>query len=318
MTELSKRLTDRANFLRAIREYFYQQDLLEVDTPILSQYGNPEPALLNFVTAYHGPGELYQENLYLITSPEYHMKRLLAQGVKDCYYLGKVFRDGELSSRHNPEYTILEWYRLGFSLSELMDNTATLIEDLVKKTIPIERFTYKEAFLHHLGFNPFHYGQKELETILQQNGIMLTFSPRSQDEVLDLCVTHLLEPAFNPNNLTFLYEYPASQASLAQLKKDKEGDWVGLRYELYWQGLELANGYEELTESKEQRRRFEEENSAREALGLKSVPLDEKLLASLDDVPPCSGVAMGVDRLLMAIYGYDSITQVLPFGLEEA
>lgn len=318
MNKLSKRLTVRANFLRAIREYFFQQGLIEVDTPILSQYGNPEPALLNFVTTYHGPGELYLKNLYMITSPEYHMKRLLAHGVGDCYYLGKVFRDGELSARHNPEYTILEWYRLGFSLSELMDETASLITSLAKQILPIEKFTYKEAFLHYLGFNPFHKKQKELEALLEKKGVRLTFCPQSKDEVLDLLVTHLLEPSFNPDKLTFLYEYPASQASLAQLKKDQEGDWVGLRYEVYWQGLELANGYEELTNSQEQRNRFREENKERGALGLKEVPLDEKLLASLDDVPPCSGVAMGVDRLLMAKYGFKSITKVIPFGLEDA
>lgn len=315
---LQERLVQRGEFLRTIREYFYQKNIVEVDTPILSQFGNPDPALLNFVATYHGPGRLHQTPLFLITSPEYHMKRLLAAGVEDCYYLGKVFRDGELSSRHNPEFTMLEWYRLGFSLETLMDEIILLVQTLTKKALSVETYTYREAFETFLEIDPFEATLNDLLALIKKHNIDLGFIPKDRDEAFDLIVSFLIEPAFDPEKLTLLYHYPASQASLAKIVTDDAGNLVGKRFELYWKGLELANGYEELTDSHEQRIRFENENRAREEAGYKAVPIDEKMLEVLDDLPYCSGVAMGVDRLMMALWGKSNIEEVVPFGLDEA
>lgn len=314
---LQNRLWRRGLLFRTIRDYFFLEEVVEVDTPILSQFGNPDPALLNFVTSYHGPGEYYRAPFYLITSPEYHMKRLLAQGVGSCYYLGKVFRDGELSGRHNPEFTMLEWYRLDYHLEKLMKEVILLIKILTDLPLEVEMMTYREAFLTHLNLDPFTASFEELQAILEVNKIDLTFTLRDRDEALDLIVSHLIEPRFDPDKLTLLYHYPASQASLSKIV-EVDGQLVGKRFELYWKGLELANGYEELTNAKEQRKRFEAENAKRVACGMEAVPIDELLLESLDQLPFCSGVALGVDRLLMAIEQTKAIEMVIPFGWEKA
>lgn len=314
---LQKRLWQRGALFRVIRDYFFLEEVVEVDTPILSQFGNPDPALCNFVTRYYGPGLHYQQPFYLITSPEYHMKRLLAQGVGSCYYLGKVFRDGELSGRHNPEFTMLEWYRVGYDLEQLMQEVIRLIQILIERSLEVESISYYEAFMTYLEIDPFMATMAELQAILEGHKIDLTFELRDRDEALDLIVSHLIEPRFNPNKLTLLYHYPASQASLSKIV-EVDGQLVGKRFELYWQGLELANGYEELTNSQEQRKRFEAENKKRVECGMQAVPIDELLLQSLDQLPFCSGVALGVDRLLMAMKEVKEIDAVIPFGWEEA
>ncbi len=310
-------LRARARFLRAIREYFFKESVIEVDTPILSQYGNPDPALLNFVTQFNGPGKLYQAPLYAITSPEYHMKRLLADGFDSCYYLGKVFRDGELSARHNPEFTMVEWYRLNYDLEALIKETITLVETLIGRSLGVIYYSYREAFETILGLNPFTASLEELIKVIEEGGINLTFTVSDRDEALDLIVSHLIEPAFAPDKITILAYYPASQASLAKVV-ERDGFSVGKRFELYYGGLEMANGYEELTESGEQRRRFEYENHQRIREGYEAVPIDEALLAVLDDLPFCSGVALGVDRLFMAKKGLTNIGEAIPFPFEEA
>lgn len=307
-------LKERALFLRSIREYFYRQGLIEVDTPIMSQFGNPDPALLNFESRYHGPGRLYRAITYLITSPEYHMKRLLAEGLGSCYYLGKVFRDGELSARHNPEFTLLEWYRVGYSLEELMDEVVALISHLAEESLEVERYTYREAFRRYLNLDPFSSTVDYLNQWIRERGVTLSTPLSDRDELLDLIVSYFIEPAFTKEKLTLLYHYPESQASLATVITDQSGDRVGKRFEVYWKGLELANGYEELTDSAEQRRRFLKENRERE----RAVKIDEKLLEVLDQLPFCSGVAVGIDRLLMAKKGITQINDVIPFAFEEA
>lgn len=307
----------RGEVFRAIREYFYQESVVEVDTPIMSQFGNPDPALLNFKAPYNGPGKLYQHEMYLITSPEYHMKRLLAEGVGSCYYLGKVFRDGEISKRHNPEFTMLEWYRLDYDLETLMAEVVALIQRVSDQSLEVVYLSYLEAFTSILGINPFDESLESLTALIQTKGIELTFALRDKDEALDLIVSHFIEPAFDPAKITLLYHYPASQASLSKVV-EVDGYQVGKRFEAYWKGLELANGYEELTNSQEQRRRFIAENITRAEIGYVAVPIDELLLESLDNVPFCSGVALGVDRLLMAMQNIFEIDQIIPFGFEEA
>ncbi|WP_239990386.1 EF-P lysine aminoacylase EpmA [Ignatzschineria cameli] len=314
---LRDKLWQRGELLRMIRDYFFLEEVVEVDTPIMSQFGNPDPALLNFKSRYNGPGRLHGDDTYLITSPEYHMKRLLAAGSGSCYYLGKVFRDGELSHRHNPEFTMLEWYREGFDLETLMEEVYRLLRLLSAKPLERESYSYQEAFLKFLQIDPFTLSFEALLQFIEDSELSLTFTPRDRDEALDLIVSHLLEPQFDPDKVTFLYHYPATQASLAKIVEE-EGNLVGKRFEAYWQGLELANGYEELTESHEQRARFEAENKARQQIGYEPVPLDHLLLESLDQLPFCSGVALGVDRLLMAIWGKEDIADVQAFGFEQS
>lgn len=314
-TELQNKLWMRGEVFRAIRAYFYQEKVVEVDTPIMSQFGNPDPALLNFIAKYNGPGKLYGHEMFLITSPEYHMKRLLAEGSGSCYYLGKVFRDGEISRRHNPEFTMLEWYRLDYTLEALMEEVTDLIQLITNKTLPIEQYSYLEAFARILQVNPFEMDLPALINFIKNKGIDLTFELRDRDEALDLIVSHLIEPAFDPDKITLLYHYPASQASLSKII-EADGYQVGKRFEAYWQGLELANGYEELTNSVEQRSRFMAENRQRESIGYQQVPIDELLLDTLDRVPFCSGVALGVDRLMMAMHQTNEIQDVILFGFE--
>ncbi|UNM96975.1 EF-P lysine aminoacylase EpmA [Ignatzschineria rhizosphaerae] len=314
---LQEKLWFRGQILRTIRDYFFEEKVVEVDTPIMSQFGNPDPALLNFITPYNGPGKLYQHSMFLITSPEYHMKRLLAYGAGSCYYLGKVFRDGEISKRHNPEFTMLEWYRLDYDLERLMQEVISLIKLVSGKALEVEFYSYLEAFKKILGVNPFEMDLEALVALIQAQNIALTFELRDRDEALDLIVSHLIEPAFDPEKITMLYHYPASQASLSKIVTI-DGYPVGKRFEAYWQGLELANGYEELTNSQEQRARFMAENIQRTNIGYDAVPIDELLLEVLDQVPFCSGVALGVDRLLMAMKGSSEIKDVIPFGFEES
>lgn len=315
---LRDKLWQRGELFRTIRDYFFLEEVVEVDTPIMSQFGNPDPALLNFKSCYTGPGKLHNCETYLITSPEYHMKRLLAAGSGSCYYLGKVFRDGELSHRHNPEFTMLEWYREGFDLETLMEEVYRLIRILSGKDLERESYSYQAAFQKFLGIDPFSMTLEALIEFIESKDLSLTFTPRDRDEALDLIVSHLLEPQFDRNSVTFLYHYPATQASLAKIVTDDNGNLVGKRFETYWQGLELANGYEELTESQEQRARFEAENSLRQQIGYDTVPIDQLLLESLDQLPFCSGVALGVDRLLMAIWGKEDIADVQAFGFEQS
>lgn len=314
---LRDKLWFRAEIFKAIRTYFYEEGVLEVDTPVMSQFGNTDPALLNFKARYHGPGRLYQQEMFLITSPEYHMKRLLAAGSGSCYYLGKVFRDGEISKRHNPEFTMLEWYRLDYNLERLMQEVITLIQCVAQRELMVERYSYLEAFEKILKINPFEMDLEDLVSFIKERKINLTFDLRDKDEALDLIVSHLIEPAFNPEKITLLYHYPASQASLSKVV-EVDGYQVGKRFEAYWRGLELANGYEELTNSQEQRARFMAENTFRETIGYQQVPIDERLLEVLDQVPFCSGVALGVDRLLMAMQNVEEIKAVISFGFEDS
>lgn len=309
----------RANFLRAIREYFWQENVVEVDTPIMSQFGNSDPALLNFLSKFNGPGDLFNQTTYLITSPEYHMKRLLARDSGSIYYLGKVFRDGELSKKHTPEFTMLEWYRVEYDLFDLAKEVIKIIRLLSGQNIPVQEYSYLNLFLEKLSINPFIVESDGLKQILDNHGVHLAFEPKTKDEYLDLIMSHIIEPSLDPNAIIVLHSYPASQASLAKITEDCQGNSIGKRFEVYWQGLELANGYEELTDPVEQRRRFEHENIMRQAYGLSAIEIDELFLQEMEKMPQLvSGVAMGIDRLLMAIDGVKNINDVILFAFEDS
>ncbi len=316
----------RAELNRRLRAFFDARGVLEVETPILSAAAIPDPALQSLTSRYTGPGHADGLDLYLHTSPEFPMKRLLAAGSGPIYQLCKVFRQGEAGSRHNPEFTMLEWYRPGFGIEALMAEVDALVRDLLRGAWEVgemEVLSYAGAFQRYLGLDPFEATIDELAARAAEQGINAP-PLESRDEWLDLLLVERIEPRLGRGRLTFLHGYPASQAALARLNPDDPRS--AERFELYCEGLELANGFHELSDSAEQRRRFEAENRERESRGMRPVPLDEHFLAALEaGLPDCSGVALGMDRLLMlawaGVQGEQppvAIDRVLSFPFERA
>lgn len=309
----------RARLLGDIRNFFLGVSVMEVDTPVCSVYATTDPALESFTTCFTGPGAPQGNRLYLHTSPEFLMKRLLAAGSGSIYQICKVFRDGESGRWHNPEFTLLEWYRPGFDHHQLIYEVAELINGLLPEPLPVERVSYGELFQQHLGFDPHQSSISELRAHAVRLGVSgaETMDLQDTDGWLDLLMTHRIEPHLGQGGLCFIYDYPVTQASLARIRPGDPP--VAERFELYMDGIELANGFHELTCGSDQRRRFESDLKQRRAKGGKEVPMDEYLLAALDaGIPDCSGVALGVDRLLMRLTGAEHIHTVLAFPLERA
>ncbi len=312
----------RAELLARVRAFFAARGVLEVETPALAAAAITDPHLASFSTVYSGPGPRHGRTLYLHTSPEFPMKRLLAAGSGCIYQIARVFRDGEAGRRHNPEFTLLEWYRVGFDHHRLMDEVAELVTALLAGRLALaepERLSYRELFQRHLGLDPHRAGVAELAACAKR--FELPIPPRmpadEADPWLDLLLTHWIEPHLERGRLTFVYDYPVSQAALARLRPDDPP--VGERFELYLNGVELANGFHELGDADEQRRRFEGGNAARRALGLPVMPVDEHLLAALAaGLPDCAGVALGFDRLVMLAAGKAALGEVIAFPLDQA
>ena len=310
-------LRRRAQALRQARDFFQQRGVLEVETP----------AMVNSPVSDVNLGSARVEvagrdtPLFLHTSPEYAMKRLLAAGSGDIYQICHVFRGAERGRQHNPEFTMLEWYRLGFSLEDLMDEVAALTRELLGGDavgLPVEKLSYREAVARHAGFDPLEAQDGELQHAAQALGLdARQAQAASRDELLDLIVGAQVGPALGADSLTFVHRYPASQAALARL--DAADPRVALRFELYHRGVELANGYHELASGAEQRQRFDADQQARRRRGLAVNALDPHLLAALDaGLPDCAGVALGFDRVLMLAMGAASIDEVLAFPVERA
>lgn len=299
----------RAKLLRDIREYFSSKGVLEVETPLLSGSGNTDPEIQSIRTT---------DRQYLRTSPEFPMKRLLAAGSGDIFELGRVFRAAESGSNHNPEFTMLEWYRLGFSYHQLMDEVADLVKTCGQGAFhqwPEERLTYLELFERHLDMNPFEAETRALAAVAARHGI--TDIELNHRQWLDLLISHVIQPALPEHGLTFIYDFPADQAALAKITLDKPP--VAQRFELYLGRTELANGYQELTDPVEQQQRFDAENAARLHRGEPMYQIDQHLLAALKSgMPDCAGVALGIDRLIMAISQVKSITEVIAFPQSRA
>ncbi|MYL22688.1 EF-P lysine aminoacylase GenX [Halomonas alkaliantarctica] len=308
-------LRERARLLAEVRAFFAARDVLEVETPVLGQGGSTDKHLASLATqAQTDRGE---QRLWLQTSPEFHMKRLLAAGSGPIFQLAKSFRDGEVGRRHNIEFTMLEWYRPGFSLDQLLEETTALIQRLIPHTMPIRRYRYRALFHACLDVDPFTAPVEALRTLAAQNAEMpaqaLANEPR--DVCLDLLMAAVIEPTLGQGELSAVVEYPASQAALARRHQDPDGDWVASRFELYFQGVELANGYDELTDANEQRQRFEADNAARVALGLPQVDVDTHLLAALEHgMPDGAGVALGIDRVIQLALGKRQLSEVLSFA----
>ena len=310
----------RARLLARIRTYVADRDVLEVDPPMLSQAGSTDPAIESFQTHWQGPS-IGAAPLYLHTSPECPMKRLLAAGSGPIYQLCHVFRNGELGRRHNPEFLMLEWYRPGSDHHALMDEIDVLMATVMEGVcdyVPARRLTYQQWFLNETGLDPWsdpldafrRFAQSELTSVPEMMpGDML-------DPWLDLLVTHWLEPRLDDAPL-FVYDYPVSQASLARVRQQPQP--VAERFELYFKGIELANGFHELTNADEQQRRFEVDNAVRRQAGQVAVPADARLVTALrDGLPDCAGVALGIDRLLMSVAGLGDIDAAMPFGIRRA
>lgn len=309
------RLRARLNTL--IREFFTQRGVAEVDTPVLSAAGNTEPNIEGFSTLFTGPLVGGARERYLRTSPEYPLKRLLAEGFGDCYELGRVFRNGEAGASHNPEFTLLEWYRTGFDHRRLMLETAQFVRAalaLVQRDAPVATTSYREWFRQGIGLDPFTGDVAALRAPLA--AFHIDPSGLERDDWLDLLVTHRLQPELPADAITIVYDFPAKQCSLARIRPGHPP--VAERFELYLGRQELANGYHELNHAAEQRARFLHDNQRRVARGQRELPIDENLLAVLDRLPDCAGVALGVERLLMHLADTDDIRNVLAFPFAEA
>lgn len=308
----------RALMLAELRAFFAERGVLEVETPILSAAANPDPAIepLHLDADLTGTGN---RRWYLQTSPEFPMKRLLAAGSGPIYQVCKVFRADERGRRHHPEFTMLEWYRPGFALEDLMDEVAALVRRLaVRDRLPDERIAYRDLFRDRLGVDPWDSSGPALRAAATGRGIADADALElHRDGWLDLLLSHCLEPDLGRDGLTFVHDYPPSQAALARIAPGDPP--AARRFELYWQGMELANGFEELADVAEQRRRFARDLHTRATRGQPGLPADEQLLAALDaGLPSTSGVALGLDRLLMCALGVDPIDGVLAFPAERA
>jgi lysyl-tRNA synthetase class 2 len=304
----------RASMLRTAREYFTATRALEVETPTLSAAAATDVHLASTEAACGVP----RSRRFLHTSPEYAMKRLLASGCGDIWQICRVYRDGESGRWHNPEFTLIEWYRLGVDHHALMWDVEHLISAMLPPSRDFdraERLSYRDALQLHAGVDALDDSTAVLIARLQSAGIDVPPSIRSdRDACLDLIMSTLVGPQLGRERLTFVYDYPASQAALARIRGP-----VASRFEAYLDGIELANGFHELADAREQRKRFEQDAAERRRRGLPDVPIDEHFLAALEQgLPECSGVAVGFDRLVMCAVNAGHIDEVLAFPFDRA
>ena len=305
-----KTLRLRADLLASIRAFFARRNVLEVETPALSAAGCTDPNVESVTARVRALGT---RDHFLATSPEYAMKRLLAAGSGDIYQLCRVYRDGELGRWHQPEFTLLEWYRVGWDEVALMTEVDELLTRLLAPHRPrssTTRLSYHEAFHRYLEIDP----GEDPTALADRLGNLGVNVPQGldRDGLLDLALSTAIAPRFDPDSIAFVYDYPASQAALARIKTTSPP--VAARFEAFSGGLELANGYAELTDAVEQRSRFEAEQEKRRRAGLPGPLLDEDLLAALaHGLPDCSGVAVGLDRLVAVAAGLNDVAVTMSF-----
>ena len=311
----SATLQQRSKIYRTIRRFFDDRGVAEVTTPVLGASGVSDLHIQSLSLVDDG------QSWFLQSSPEYSMKRLLASGSGSIYQICPAFRAGELGSKHNTEFSMLEWYRVGFSLEELVAEVATLLQQTLDvnqvQTSKFRFTTYRELFTSRFDVNPHDAGIETLRGLIFAENLTADHIDNIDDdatrnECLDLLFASCIEPGLDEP--TFVLEFPAGQAALAKIVTNDQCDVVARRFELYWQGMELANGYDELTDPAELRQRFEKNNTQRVARGLIEMAPDKKLLASMSELPDCAGVAIGLDRLVMLLCGKTSIDEVLTFS----
>ena len=311
----SATLQQRSKIYRTIRRFFDDRGVAEVTTPVLGASGVSDLHIQSLSLVDDG------QSWFLQSSPEYSMKRLLASGSGSIYQICPAFRAGELGSKHNTEFSMLEWYRVGYSLEELVAEVATLLQQALDvnqvQTSEFRFTTYRELFTSRFDVNPHDAGIETLRGLIFAENLTADHIDNIDDdatrnECLDLLFASCIEPGLDEP--TFVLEFPAGQAALAKIAANNQYDVVARRFELYWQGMELANGYDELTDPAELRQRFEKNNTQRVARGLIEMAPDKKLLASMSELPDCAGVAIGLDRLVMLLCGKTSIDEVLTFS----
>ncbi len=324
-------LVHRAALLAQIREFFAARQVLEVETPQLSAAAGTDPNIASLpVTLADGCTR------FLHTSPEFAMKRLLAAGSGDIFQLCKVFRDGERGRYHNPEFTLAEWYRLGFDHHQLMDEVGALLAHLSQQRWGhSQRLAFFDVLYAQTQLDPLSVSSNALRQVLQRHDVAVPQTldaaggPGTRDELMDLVVGEVIGPRLGHDRPCFVYDYPASRASLARIRQPAseaqqrerrpQPAAVAERFELYINGVELANGFHELTDPREQAQRFAEENAARARDALPPMPIDTALIGALrSGLAPCAGVALGVDRLMMLLHEVPHIEQTLSFGIDRA
>lgn len=310
-------LLKRAKIVNEIRYFFADRGVLEVETPTMSQATVTDVHLRAFETQFTGPGAAQGITLYLMTSPEYHMKRLLAAGSGPIYQMGRSYRNEEAGRYHNPEFTMLEWYRPHYDMYRLINE----VDDLLQQTLECESaesLSYQQAFLRYLDIDPLTAEKDKLRDVAAKLDVSnIADTEEDRDTILQLLFMVGVEPHIGLEKPTFIYHFPASQASLAEISS--EDHRVAERFEVYYKGVELANGFRELTDAAEQRQRFERDNRKRASMGLPEQPIDENLLAALEHgFPECAGVALGIDRLIMLALGAERISDVIAFPVDRA
>ena len=311
-------LRRRAEILSSVRRFFSERGVLEVETPQLSAAAITDPNIESLAVAYDGPGAPADRRLWLQTSPEYAMKRLLAAGIGSIYQICHAFRAGERGRRHNPEFTLVEWYRVGFDHHRLMDEVAELVSGVLGER-PQERLSYRDAFLRYAGLDPWRTGIGELKECAIRHGIPLPpLDDDALDPWLDLLLSEVVSPRLGRDCYSFVFDFPPTQAALAQLR-ERDGRLAGERFELFIDGLEIANGYHELADPLEQERRFAAERERRQRAGQPVGEIDSRLLAALAaGLPACAGVALGFDRLVMLAVNAERIDEVIAFPVERS
>jgi elongation factor P--(R)-beta-lysine ligase len=308
----------RADLLRRVREFFFARGFLEVDTPILSADTVVDRHLDPFyLDLYSSPGKKPLQ-MYLQTSPEFAMKRLLAAGAKAIYQISKVFRQGEQGPLHNPEFTMVEWYRVGDGMDEGMRLTGEFAEATLNRG-PARRISFRQAFLEYAGIDPFSTGTAEIISFARQKGIPSPESLKEDDRDgwLDLLLVELVQPKLGLDCPVLLYDFPASQAALSRIREGSPP--LAERFELYVSGMELANGYNELVDADELLRRNRETNCLRAAEGNPPLPEQSRMLNAMrSGLPQAAGVALGFDRLVMLAAGAKNISEVIAFPFDRA
>lgn len=311
----------RARLNALFREFFAARGVVEVETPVLSRAGNTDPNIRSFTLDFSGPSSGGPRKRWLRTSPEFPLKRLLAEGFGDCYELGRVFRDGEAGGRHNPEFTMLEWYRIGWDHRRLADETVVLVAAAMalvgRAPTHVRSLDFATLYRDAFGLDPHTATIDALRAALGE--VQIDPEGLGRDDWLDLLMTHRLQPAFADDAITVVHDWPATQAALARLRRGEEGaPAVAERFELYLGPLEVANGYHELSDAQEQRSRFVRDHAVRASRGDVAPPIDEALIAALPSMPDCAGVALGVDRLLMGLLRTPRIADVLAYDFANA
>lgn len=308
-------LLKRAEIMQQIRQFFADRGVLEVETPVLSEFSVTDIHLSTFSTQFLSPFASEAKTLHLMTSPEYHMKRLLAAGSGAIFQLCKVFRNEEAGKRHNPEFTMLEWYRPFFDMYRLINEVDDLLQQILDCP-PAESFSYQFVFQNYVGLDPLSATKAQLVEKARKHGLQCD-DDEVRDTLLQFLFSEVVEPQIGKERPMAVYHFPSTQAALAQVSS--EDHRVAERFEFYYKGLELANGFHELSDVKEQMRRFGADNLEREKMGLPTQQLDTRFLAALNaGLPNCSGVALGVDRLIMIALGAERIQEVISFAVEKA